>query len=52
MKKQRKVERKKLGKSEDEKVSRSQSAWGMGHRAEGRRGMDFRHFTIIFLLFF
>ena len=23
---------------EDEKVGRAQSAWGIGHRAEGRRG--------------
>ena len=34
----RKGERRKLGGWEDEKVSRAQSAWGIGHRAEGRRG--------------
>ena len=29
-------ERKKLRRWEDEKVGRAQSAWGIGHRAEGR----------------
>ena len=33
MKKLRKVDTKKLGRLEGE-----QSAWGIGHRAEGRRG--------------
>ena len=34
----RNAEKKKVGRWEDGKVSRAQSAWGMGHRAEGRRG--------------
>jgi hypothetical protein len=33
-------ERKKLRRWEDEKVGRAQSAWGMGHRAEDRRGKE------------